>query len=132
VKFLKKLVITNNSLVYEKFKEKMDIIYLNEFNYLDILKYARDKIHIGHRLLTHPLSGSVKPNETPYKSLAISIEKNEIDFESLNIIEESIVTAEKFILNNKTPKWTDEILSDFRLIDYYLISGAIESMDQFY
>lgn len=129
---MKKIIITNNFLVYESFKEKMEIIYLDEKKYLEVLQFTRNKIHEGYKLLTHPLSGSIKPNETPYKSLAISFNKTTIDFESLSIIEESIEAAKKFIEGKKTPRWTEEILSDFRLIDFYLIKGAIESMDQFY
>ena len=60
------IVITNNPLVFEKLKDEHKVIY-KEISYEEILKEARDRIHDGHRLLTHPLSGSVKPNETPYK-----------------------------------------------------------------
>lgn len=110
----------------------MDIMYSETYTYLDVLSKARDKIHEGHNLLTHPLSGSVKPNETPYKSLAISIECGSLDMNSLMIIEESIATARKFITGKKTPHWTERILEDFQMIDYYLIKSGIESMDQFH
>lgn len=129
---LKKTIITNNILVYDKYKEKMDIIYLKEYRYLEILSFVRNKIHEGYKLLTHPLSGSVKPNETPFKSVAISAKKDELDIESLEIIEASISTAKKFIEGKKTPRWTKDILEDFRLIDFNLIDSAIQSMDQFY
>ncbi|MDK2920250.1 MAG: hypothetical protein PWQ37_2983 [Candidatus Petromonas sp.] len=129
---LKKTIITNNSLVYEKFSKEMDIIFKEDYSYLDILKYVRDKVHKGHKLLTHPLSGSVKPNETPFKSVAISIEKGPVDFKSLAIIEESTDTAKKFIEGRRPPNWTEKVLDDFRLIDYHLIKSAVESMDQFY
>ncbi|AOT72410.1 GrdX family protein [Geosporobacter ferrireducens] len=128
---MKKILVTNNSLVHANYKDKLDIIYSNNYTYLDILGIARDKIHEGHRLLTHPLSGSVKPNETPYKSVAISNDKGELDFDSLSIIESSIETAKKFIEGKNTPRWTEKILQDFELIDYYLIRSAVESMDQF-
>jgi hypothetical protein len=107
-------------------------MYSDAYSYLDVLSEARDKIHEGHNLLTHPLSGSVKPNETPYKSLAISIERGSLDMDSLMIIEESIATARKFITGKKTPLWTEQILKDFQMIDFYLIKSAIESMDQFH
>lgn len=110
----------------------MDILYSDTFSYLDVLLKARDKIHEGHSLLTHPLSGSVKPNETPYKSVAISVESTTLNMESLMIIEESINTAKKFIGGKKTPNWTEQILEDFQAIDFYLIRSGIESMDQFH
>lgn len=129
---MKKTIITNNNLVHDKYNEKMDIIYLEGDNYLDVLKFTRDKIHEGYKLLTHPLSGSIKPNETPFKSTAIGFNKGELDLESLQIIEESITVATKFITGKKTPNWKSEILDDFKVIDLYLIDGAIESMDQCY
>ncbi len=129
---MKKIIITNNPKVYENYSNKMDILYSDTFSYLDVLLKARDKIHEGHSLLTHPLSGSVKPNETPYKSVAISVESTTLNMESLMIIEESINTAKKFIGGKKTPNWTEQILEDFQAIDFYLIRSGIESMDQFH
>lgn len=129
---MKKIIITNNPRVYEEYSSKMDIMYSDTYTYLEVLSQGRDKIHEGHSLLTHPLSGSVKPNETPYKSVAISLERGDLDMNSLMIIEESIATARKFITGKKTPLWTEKILEDFQMIDFFLIQGAIESMDQFH
>lgn len=131
VRELKSILITNNPMVVEKYKEKMDIIFLEENNYIDMLLTVRNKIHEGHKILTHPLSGSIKPNETPYKSVLISKDKDSIDMDSLQMIEGSIDVAKKFLNIKKTPEWNPKILGDFQLIDYFLIKGAIESMEQF-
>ncbi|MFZ5969811.1 MAG: GrdX family protein [Bacillota bacterium] len=128
---LKKILITNNPMVNETFSGKMGIIYRQEFSYVNVLSEARDRIHHGYKLLTHPLSGSVKPNETPYKSVVIQRGSTELDMESLMMIEGSIDTAKKFIASRKTPIWTEKIRNDFQLIDFYLIKGAIDSMEQF-
>ncbi len=122
------LIITNNSLVYEKYSEKIEVIYLGESTYLEILECVRDRIHKGHKLLTHPLSGSVKPNETPFKSIVICKNKGTLDFSSLSIMEESIASAKKFIKNKATPLWTEKVADDFRLIDCSIITSAIGSM----
>ncbi|MBS3995106.1 MAG: GrdX family protein [Alkaliphilus sp.] len=128
---LKKTLVSNNPMVNEKYYEGMDIIYSDAYTYLDVLLIARDKIHQGHHLLTHPLSGSVKPNETPYKTVAVTQEKRNLDYKSVLIMEESILTAKKFIENKKSPNWTEKLSQDFQLIDFYLIQNAVESMDQF-
>ncbi|WP_129596181.1 GrdX family protein [Anaerophilus nitritogenes] len=128
---MKNTIITNNPKVFEGKQDKTDIIYLKDDSYLSVLLLARDKIHKGHKLLTHPLSGSVKPNETPYKSIIVTEKKKEVDIDSIRIIEESIQTVKKFLSTKKTPLWTDKILKDFQLIDYCLIQSAIESMTQF-
>ena len=64
----KYMVITNNPLVRSRLDDTHEVIYL-ELSYEELLKVVRDRIYEGHRLLTHPLSGSVKPKETPYKSI---------------------------------------------------------------
>lgn len=122
------ILITNNFNVYEKYRNNMDITYDDNFSYLEILQYTRDKVHLGHELLTHPLSGSIKPNETPYKSILISKKKSNLDFDSLNIIEESIKTTEKFLNNKITPNWTEKVLEDFRVIDLSLMENVIDSL----
>ncbi|WP_066503874.1 GrdX family protein [Abyssisolibacter fermentans] len=122
----KLIIITNNPLVKEKFSE-YDIIF-KEIDYLEILKQVRDMIHKGHKLLTHPLSGSVKPNETPYKSLAVSKQSiGKLDMDSLMIIEKSIETTNKFYNNAKRPHWKESILEDFQLIDKTLIENALKN-----
>ena len=69
---------------------------------------------------------SVKPNETPYRTVAISkYYKNQVNMESLNYIEESIHSLEKFQKSCGIPAWNDNILKDFRLIDYDLIYNAL-------
>lgn len=118
------ILITNNKYVFDKYKDIS--IYYEDATYMDILKITRDKIHAGHQLLTHPLSGSIKPNETPYKTIMISEKKDDLDMEGLNIIEESIATAKKFQENKSTPNWTERILDDFRVIDLSLIENVLK------
>lgn len=128
MKELKKcILITNNKYVYEKLQDQLDIIYDEEFSYMAVLELVRDKIHEGHKLLTHPLSGSIKPNETPYKSIIISKEKSGLDEDSLKIIEDSILTTRKFLNNELTPNWTETSRDDFREIDLSLIENVIRN-----
>lgn len=122
------LLITNNEKVRDRFKDSRFKMKFMKIELLDILIYIRDEIHKGHKLLSHPLAGSVKPNETPYKSVLISEKKyNNIDFKSLTIIEDSIKMTEKLFRDKKTRKWPDRILKDFKTIDLELISSAVES-----
>lgn len=122
---MSKTIVTNNKAVYEKYKGEIEIIYKEDSDMLDILKFVRDKIHKGHRLKTHPLSGSIKPNETPYKTIIISKNKGELDQDSLRIIEESILNVKKFISIKPTPNWNKRVLNDFKVIDLSLIENAI-------
>lgn len=125
---MKNIIITNNPDVVEKFQDMFKMELLVEKTYMDVLYYTRDLIHKGHELLTHPLSGSVKPNETPYKSIIVSAKIGELDGSGLTIIEESIQTALKFIENKKTPNWTERVLDDFRVIDLSLMENVIDRL----
>ncbi len=119
------IVITNNTLSRDKLGEKYDTQFVSG-DTISVLKEVRDYIHKGHRLLTHPLMSSIKPNETPYRTILISRDKNDfVDIDSLNIIENGIMTTEKFIKMFKIPNWDESILEDFKLIDYDLIYHAI-------
>lgn len=118
-------IVTNNPMSKEKFSEKYQVIFIDG-TVLETLKYARDNVHKGYRLLTHPLMSSVKPNETPYRTVCLSQEKLfKVDVQSLSIIENSIMTTEKFLRDFSTPKWNEKILLDFQLIDSDLIYHAI-------
>jgi len=119
------IIVTNNPMSKEKFENKYKVVLI-EGTMMDILKKVRDNIHEGHKLLTHPLMSSIKPNETPYRTVCISKEKlSKVDLQSLSIIEESIMTTEKFLNDFKTPQWNEKILLDFQLIDSDLIYHAI-------
>lgn len=118
------IILTNNPLSKKTFEDKYEVEY-KETEVLDIMCMVRNRIHEGHRLLTHPLMSSVKPNETPYRTILISKEKGKLDFDSLAIIEDSINTTKKFLNMAKTPKWAQSILEDFELIDMDLIKNAL-------
>lgn len=118
-------ILTNNPKVRDEFTKHSEyIIEYYNVDLLGILMVVRDKIHMGWKLLTHPLSGSIKPNETPYKSMAL-IRGDSLDFDSLSIIEDSILTVKKFQEIKVTPSWAESILDDFQVIDFDLIRKAV-------
>jgi hypothetical protein len=96
-----------------------------------VLIFARDMIHKGAKLITHPLMGSIKPNETPFRSIIVSEgEGTSLDIESLVIIESSIASAEKFQRDNGVPEWNENILDDFRFVDLKLFESAYDSINK--
>ncbi|MBP3201197.1 MAG: GrdX family protein [Lachnospiraceae bacterium] len=121
---MKYIIITNNPLVKEKYVDKE--VEFSDVSYQEILQSVKNKIALGHKILTHPLSGSVKPKETPYKSIMISKERASVDLESIDIIENAIITASKFV--ERRDKWTPRVLEDFKLVDFTLIDSAMGSV----
>lgn len=124
---MKAVIITNNRLVWEHYKGIFDVKLLDG-GIMEVLLYLRDRIHEGHELLTHPLSGSVKPNETPYKSAMLSSSKGLLNMSSLMTIEASIETTNKFLNIRRHEAWTQNVIEDFQVIDKTLIDSAVESM----
>ncbi|MCI8796670.1 MAG: GrdX protein [Dorea sp.] len=120
------IVITNNPMVLDKLKDTRNIIY-REISYEEILREVRDRIHEGHTLLSHPLSGSVKPNETPYKSIMISERRGEVDEGSVKLIENAIQACRKFIF--KSDLYEEPVYDDFQLIDWSLLESGMASAD---
>ena len=119
-------IITNNPLVLDRLKETHDVVY-REISYEEILREVRDRIHEGHILLSHPLSGSVKPNETPYKSIMISERKGEVDEGSVKLIENAIQACRKFIF--KSDLYEAPVYDDFQIIDLTLLESGMASAD---
>lgn len=117
------ILFTNNKRAEEAYKNICAVVYA-ESSMEDLLKLVRDYIHKGHRLLSHPLSGSVKPNENPFKSVLVSSAKGDLDLDSLRIIENCIAVTAKFPVKFKT--LTDEMRADFQKIDQSLIKNAVE------
>ena len=124
----KNIIITNNPKVFKEMSGKnIDVSYFEQADFMEILYKARDFIHLGYKLLTHPIVSSIKPYETPYKTIVLAYNNGEIDLESIELIENSIELSKNF-LDKPRRKLTKNIDEDFRLIDYELINGAIESI----
>ena len=119
---MQEFLITNNPAVHKEYSGRTEIEYLEDKRLIDVMYFARDRIHEGHKLLTHPLSGSVKPGQTPYKTIVLSKEKGELDIESVRLIEDSIMIALVQIGSmRREPQWPEKVLNDFQLIDLGLI-----------
>ena len=122
---LEKVIITNNDKVYQKYKEKYEVLYLEKGSYTDVLNETRDNIHNGCKLITHPMAGSLKPNQTPYKSVIVEKGNSKTNYESVILIENSLDAANKFFKHKSTPKWNEKILNDFKTVDLSLIENVI-------
>jgi len=118
------LIITNNPLAAKCMAGRFEMRLYEELSYREILVVVRDLIYAGHKLYTHPLAGSVKPNETPYRSVVVSRDPGKLDFDDVQIISNAIERFDIF-----TPRhivMTEKLHNDFQLIDYTLLAGAVD------
>ncbi len=116
-------IITNNPLVARCVPGSYWVDLHTDKSYRDILVMVRDLVYQGHRLYTHPLSGSVKPNETPYKSIVISRKPRKMEADEALLIASAVETFDKFSPRRRV--LTEEMHKDFQLIDYTLLCGAL-------
>lgn len=122
------ILVTNNKKINEiasMLTEKKIELRLVDLDYIGVLKHCRDLVHKRYEILTHPLYGSVKPNETIYRSIVLK-EGAEINFDSLSLIEEAIGVFEKFKKNKETPNWIEMVREDFAVIDLDIIKNTID------
>jgi len=94
----------------------------------DVMTTTRDMIHSGHALISHPLAGSVKPMENPYRTIILSEETGPLDYESLRILENAMSQVNAFKQSYDPSNCPEFLLSDYQLIDSSLIDSAMKSL----
>lgn len=117
-------ILTNNPMVQEKYPKITELD--DNFSVGDIFAGGRNAIHLGAHLINHPLVGSIKPNQSPYKSLVLSDDKGELDLFSLKLIEGAIQVLRKF--PSRSRPYDESILEDFQVVDLDLLDSAIDSL----
>jgi len=122
---MKQVIITNNPLVENEYKSS-NYVEFTDTDLLGVLLHVRDMIHKGYKLMTHPLTGSIKPNESPYKTIILKQTKEteiqpKTDLQSVKIIEDSITTVKKFPVK----KLLAEYINDMQIVDLEHIKAAM-------
>ncbi|MCL2853234.1 MAG: GrdX family protein [Defluviitaleaceae bacterium] len=122
------IIITNNPLTARNAASNNVLRYYEGVDILSILTIVRANIHEGHKLATHPLTSSIKPNETPYKTVLMYSRKGSLCVESLEMVESAIRVTEKFVQRQPPRSWDSmpqKILDDLAIIDYDMIKQWI-------
>lgn len=121
----KAILITNNDRVYEKYKDQMQVILLE--NYKDVLIKVRDMVYDKHILLTHPQASSLKPNQTPYRSVVVYPKGEEEDnMKDIMLIDKCIQVYQEWQKIAPSPEhYQDKVANDFKTIDLSVIDNII-------
>ncbi len=118
------MIVTNNSKVRASFEDRCTIIFVESFQ--DVLEKTRDLVHEGGILLTHPCASSLKPNQTPYRSVIVEkTNVRKLDINSLTMVEQAIETYEKFMAIRNLPEYSEAVKEDFKTIDESLMQSAL-------
>lgn len=120
----KATLITNNDRVYEKYKNDLEVILLK--TYEEVLLKTRDLVYDRHVLLTHPQASSLKPNQTPYRSVVVYPKGEEDNMKDIMLIEKCIETFRQWQDIAKTPdSYEEKVANDFKTIDLSVIDNII-------
>lgn len=129
------VLYTNNPRVRDLFHTQLTTYYFDE-SLIDLLNRIKVKVSDGYELLSHPLSGSVKPGETPFKSVLLSKEPGEYDLLSVELIDNALERSRFFFRHYKLSEhakaadfpWDEQVIADFALVDETLVRSAVESI----
>lgn len=120
----KAMIVTNNDKVFEKYKEVINVILLDKYE--EVLIRVRDLVYDRHILLTHPQASSLKPNQTPYRSIAVYPQGEEDNMKDVLLIEKCIETFHQWQEIAKTPDgYEDRVGDDFKTIDLSVVDNII-------
>ena len=120
----KAILITNNDRVHEKYKNELTVILMD--TYEDVLIKTRDMVYDRHTLLTHPQASSLKPNQTPYRSVVVYPKGEEDNMKDILLIEKCLETYYQWQEIAPTPLFYQEkVANDFKTIDLSVIDNII-------
>ena len=118
------VLVTNNEGLYRNVRKGR----LVEGSSLDVLLSVRNSVHLGSRLLTHPLCGNLRPYQQPFRSILIQEFPGElVDLESLSMIEDAVAVYKSCEDRMLLPESLDEpTRADYAFIDGELMRESLE------
>ncbi|PVZ71841.1 GrdX family protein [Pelagibaculum spongiae] len=118
-------IVTNNRLVIENWSSTYAIEEMD--SYEAVFVKVRDLVHTGAKIMTHPMAGSVKPGESPFRSVVVNVvDGAAMDMESLSIIENALDRFHMLVGCARKRVFNEATLEDFRVIDNSLVSTGIK------
>lgn len=121
----KVILVTNNDKVYEKYKNMMQCVFVEKYE--EVLVKVRNFVYDRHILLTHPQASSLKPNQTPYRSVMVYPKNDKEDnTKDILLIEKCIETFGQWQDIARTPEdYERKVAEDFKTIDLSVIDNII-------
>lgn len=124
----KVILVTNNDRVYKKYKNEMQVILVD--SYEQVLIKVRDMVYDKHVLLTHPQASSLKPNQTPYRSVMVYPKGNEDNMKDIMLIEKCLEVYQQWQEIAPSPaKYSDKVAYDFKTIDLSIVDNVMLRID---
>ena len=126
---MKIIIVTNNSKVFNFYKETNEVIFNQKQDLVEFLEFIKTKIYKGHQILSDPILSNIETPENTYKSIIISKEIFEENDYQEKLIEKVIGIAQKIENRKKFYEFDENSLEEYRFIDLNLLNHAIKSLE---
>jgi hypothetical protein len=119
------LLVTNNARIVPHVSSSRFI----EGTARDVFIAARDLVHQGWRLLTHPLYGNFRPLQQPFRSVLLqnpSLSSASVDMDSLELLEKALAF---YVLPKEASaanaRFASNTLEDLAFLDMELMKESL-------
>lgn len=122
------IIVTNNDRVAEKYIDVTNIEMCE--TYEDVLLKTRDLVYNKHILLTHPQASSLKPNQTPFRSIIVYPKGEDDNIKDVMMIDKCIQVYNEWQEISPSPEaYKEKVANDFKTIDLSVIDNVIPRIE---
>ncbi len=122
------IIVTNNDKVANKYADVTNIEMCE--TYEDVLLKTRDLVYNKHILLTHPQASSLKPNQTPYRSIIVYPKGEDDNIKDVMMIDKCIQVYNEWQEISPSPEaYKEKVANDFKTIDLSVIDNVIPRIE---
>ncbi|MDO4841341.1 MAG: GrdX family protein [Phoenicibacter congonensis] len=122
------IIVTNNDRVAEKYKDVTNIEMCK--TYEEVLLKTRDLVYNKHILLTHPQASSLKPNQTPFRSIIVYPKGEDDNIKDVMMIDKCIQVYNEWQEISPSPEaYKEKVANDFKTIDLSVIDNVIPRIE---
>ena len=111
------LIVSNNPLVRDAFQGCRKI----DGSVREVVLHARDLVHLGYPLLGHPLAGSIRLQNNPYRSLILGMQPEAYNARDVQLVEQIAARIEAL----ETQTHVKSAVHDYQYIDFSLLMAAL-------
>ncbi|MDD2586489.1 MAG: GrdX family protein [Syntrophomonadaceae bacterium] len=115
---MRNIIISNNPLVAEKYEN----VFFVDGSVEETLVKVRDLVYEGHELVSHPLAASLRVLFSPYRSVIVANQCEQLNFDHAEIIEGSICKYKKHMDVRKADEANSD---DYKTVDLLLLQSAL-------
>lgn len=135
------VLLSNNPAFFSCRHNGLEVLPVRDTAYAVIVA-ARDRIHLGWRMLNHPLYGNFRPYHQPFRSILLAAPTCSdthaspactqavmpVDTESLNLVEQALAVYESCADRWATPENVPtEMFTDCSFIDCELMKATLDA-----